>query len=220
MRTGEDAMDLSQFVSDPNLVYLVLVLGIWMAVTAAYMPGTGIVEALAVVLAVGGLLLLASLPTNWFAALLVLVGGVLFLVVPFVEERYRMIAFGGLALQVLGSLFLFNGLYVSPVLIFTIALLSLAYYRFVLTPLLHTHHQSAALRTDRPLIGEYGRVQSALNPSGMVRVQGESWSARASEDSPTPIPVDATVVVLEQEGLTLIVAPEHPKRKQQPEPEE
>ena len=187
-----------------------------MAVTAAYVPGTGIIEGLAVALAVGGLLLLANMATNWFAALLVIVGGVLFLVVPFVEERYRMIALGGLALQVAGGLFLFNGLYVSPVLIFTIALLSLAYYRFVLTPMLHTHHQSAALRTDRPLVGEYGRVQTALTPSGMVRVQGESWSARASDDSPVPVPVDATVLVLEQDGLTLIVTPDSPKRKQPP----
>ncbi len=208
-------MDLT-LLENPNLVYLVVVAGIWMAVTAAYVPGTGIIEGLAVALAVGGLLLLANMATNWFAALLVIVGGVLFLVVPFVEERYRMIALGGLALQVAGGLFLFNGLYVSPVLIFTIALLSLAYYRFVLTPMLHTHHQSAALRTDRPLVGEYGRVQTALTPSGMVRVQGESWSARASDDSPVPVPVDATVLVLEQDGLTLIVTPDSPKRKQPP----
>jgi membrane-bound ClpP family serine protease len=210
----------SLLFQDPNFIYLVVIAAIWMAVTAAYVPGTGLVEGIAAALAVGSLLMLANVATNWFAALLVLVGGVMFLVVPFLEERYRLIALGGLGLQVLGSLFLFNGLYVSPVLIIAIALLSLAYYRFVLIPLLNTHHQSAALRTDRPLIGEYGRVQSALNPAGMVRVQGESWSARLSEDSPAPVPVDATVVVLDQEGLTLIVAPEHPKRKQQPVVEE
>jgi membrane-bound ClpP family serine protease len=210
----------SVLFSDPNFIYLVVVAAIWMAVTAAYVPGTGLVEGIAAALAVGSLLLLASVATNWFAALLVLVGGVMFLVVPFLEERYRMIALGGLGLQVLGSLFLFNGLYVSPILIIAIALLSLAYYRFVLIPLLNTHHQSAALRTDRPLVGEYGRVQTALNPAGMIRVQGESWSARLSEDSRAPVAVDATVVVLDQEGLTLIVAPDHPKRKQQPPVEE
>jgi membrane-bound ClpP family serine protease len=210
----------SVLFSDPNFIYLVVVAAIWMAVTAAYVPGTGLVEGIAAALAVGSLLLLASVATNWFAALLVLVGGVMFLVVPFLEERYRMIALGGLGLQVLGSLFLFNGLYVSPILIIAIALLSLAYYRFVLIPLLNTHHQSAALRTDRPLVGEYGRVQTALNPAGMIRVQGESWSARLSEDSRAPVAVDATVVVLDQEGLTPIVAPDHPKRKQQPPVEE
>lgn len=209
-------MELTLF-QDPNLVYLVVVGAIWLAVTAAYVPGTGLLEVLAAALAVGGLLLLASLPTNWFAALLVLVGGVLFLIVPFIEERYRMLAIGGLGLQILGSLFLFNGMPISLILIITIALLSLAYYRFVLISLLNTHHQSAALRTDRPIIGEYGRAQSELNPSGMVRVQGESWSARLSSDSPAAVPADATVIVLDQEGLTLIVAPDTPKRKQQPE---
>lgn len=212
-------MELTLF-QDPNLVYLVVIGTIWLAVTAAYVPGTGILELLVAGLAIGSLLLLASLPTNWFAALLVLVGGVLFLVVPFVEERYRVVAMGGLGLQLLGSLFLFNGLSVSLALIITIALLSLAYYRFVLMALLNTHHQPAALRTDRPVIGEYGRAQSILNPSGMVRVQGESWSARLSSDSPAPVPADTTIIVLDQEGLTLIVAPDTPKRKQQPEPEE
>lgn len=212
-------MDLTLLL-DPNLVYLVLVLGVWLAVTAAYMPGTGIVELLAAVLVIGALLLLASMPTNWWAAVLVIVGGVMFLVLPFVEVRHRVLSLAGLALQILGSLFLFSTIRVSPVLILTVTVISLAYYRFVLTPILRTHQQSAALRTDRPLVGEYGRVQSPLNPTGMVRVQGESWSARASDNSPTPIPMDASIVVLDREGLVLIVAPEEPKRKIEPDSEE
>jgi membrane-bound serine protease (ClpP class) len=205
-------MDLSALL-DPNLVYLVLVAGLWLAVTAAYMPGTGIVELGAAALVIGSLLLLASMPTNWLAVILVLVGGVLFLVLPFLGEQYRLLPLGGLALQIVGSVFLFNGLSVSLWLIAAVMILSLAYYRYVLTPILRTHRQSAALRTDRPLVGEYGRVQAALNPTGMVRVQGESWSARASEQSPLPVPLDASVVVLDREGLVLIVAPEEPKRK-------
>ncbi|MFN8378920.1 MAG: NfeD family protein [Anaerolineae bacterium] len=212
-------MDLS-ILLDPNLVYLVLVTGIWLAVTAAYMPGTGIVELMAAVLVIGGLLLLASMPTNWWAAVLVIVGGVLFLVLPFIEERHRILALGGLALQILGSLFLFSTMMVSPILILAVTVISLAYYRYVLIPILRTHHQSAALRTDRPLIGEYGRVQSPLNPTGMVRVQGESWSARASDSSPLPIPTDSSIVVLDREGLVLIVAPEEPKHKNEPGSEE
>lgn len=200
-------------LTNPNFVYLVLVAGVWLAVTAAYMPGTGIVEVVTVVLVVASLLLLASLPTNWIAALLVLIGGITFLVVPFIDERYRVLTFGGLALQVVGGLFLFSATPVSPLLVAAVAVVSVAYYRFVLVPVQRTHRQSAALRTDRPLIGEYGRVQTTLNPTGMVRIQGESWSARASDNSPTPVPVDASIVVLEQEGLLLIVAPEQPKRK-------
>ena len=212
-------MDLS-ILLDPNLVYLVLVTGIWLAVTAAYMPGTGIVELLAAAMVIGGLLLLASMPTNWLAALLVLIGGILFLVLPFLDERYSALSLGGLALQVVGSLFLFNGMTVAPLLILTVGVLSLAYYRFVLIPVLRTHRQSAALRSDRPIIGEYGRVQSVLNPTGTVRVQGESWSARLSENALTPVPVDASVVVVDQEGLVLIVTPEEPKRKVEPVSEE
>ena len=212
-------MDLS-ILLDPNLVYLVLVTGVWLAVTAAYMPGTGIVELLAAALVIGSLLLLASMPVNWWAALLVIVGGVMFLVLPFVEERHRVLSLGGLVLQVVGSLFLFSTAMVSPILILAVTAISLAYCRYVLMPILRTHTQSAALRTDRPLVGEYGRVQSPLNPTGMVRVQGESWSARASENSPTPIPADASIVVLDRDGLVLIVAAEEPKVKNEPGNEE
>lgn len=212
-------MDL-QFLLDPNLIYLVLVAGLWLAVTAAYMPGTGVIELVSAGLVIGAVLLLASFPTNWFAAILVLVGGVLFLVMPFIEERYQVLTFGGLALQILGSLFLFHGASVSPALIIGVAVVSILYYRFVLLPILRTHRQSAAMRTDRPLVGEYGRVQSPLNPTGMVRVQGESWTARASDDSTLPIPEDASIVVLERDGLTLVVAAESPKPKREPSIEE
>ena len=52
------------------------------------------------------------------------------------------------------------------------------------------------------LVGSKGRAVSRLNPSGVIRIGGEVW--QASSDSDT-IDVGEEVVVVEQEGLKLVV---------------
>ena len=59
---------------DPNLIYLALIAGLWVGVTAVYMAGTGIPEILSIVLTGGSLLILTQLPTNWLAVILMVEG--------------------------------------------------------------------------------------------------------------------------------------------------
>ena len=72
---------------DPNLIYLALIAGLWVGVTAVYMAGTGIPEILSIVLTGGSLLILTQLPTNWLAVILMVVGFGGFLVAPFTSPR-------------------------------------------------------------------------------------------------------------------------------------
>ncbi|HVU13065.1 MAG TPA: hypothetical protein VHD90_17425, partial [Phototrophicaceae bacterium] len=58
---------------DPNLVYLILIVGLWLSVTAFHIPGTGIAEVLAAVGVISSLVILASMPTNWWALLLIVI---------------------------------------------------------------------------------------------------------------------------------------------------
>src|SRR5690348_12351835 len=102
---------------DVNIVYLILVMGLWAAVTAAYLPHTGILEGLALLGVGGGILLLTQLPTNWAGVVIVFIGVMSFLLIPFLNTRWARLAEGGLVLQVIGTLFMFNGVQVSPLLI-------------------------------------------------------------------------------------------------------
>jgi membrane-bound serine protease (ClpP class) len=59
------------------------------------------------------------------------------------------------------------------------------------------------------LIGALGVARSALNPDGMVHVQGEMWSAVAEDG---PIADGQAVRVVALDGLRVRVKPEPPKR--------
>jgi membrane-bound serine protease (ClpP class) len=56
---------------------------------------------------------------------------------------------------------------------------------------------------DLGMIGEIGRVETALGPSGKIYVHGELWEAV----SPTPVSPGSLVRVRSVEGLTLQVDP-------------
>jgi membrane-bound serine protease (ClpP class) len=198
-------------IIDPNLVYLILVVGLWMSVTAAYIPGTGAAEVLAFVGVVASLIALANLPTNWWAVVLVVVGVLSFLAIPFLDRRYAPLALVGLVLQAFGSLFLFNGMSVSLPLVVVTIIASLAYHRFALMRTLDYHRLKPAMLEDEPITGQVGYVQRALDPVGTVYVRGETWTARSDHK----LEAGTEVSVVEQDGLTLFV--EAIKHKRQPE---
>jgi membrane-bound serine protease (ClpP class) len=196
---------------DPNLVYLLLLAGLWLSVTATHMPGTGLVEILAVLGVGAALLALINMPTNWWALILLVVGVLSFLIMPLLSQRYAAIAVGGLALQAVGSYLLFNGTPVAlPVIGITIVA-SLIYYRFALLKILDYQKASPAMLDDQPLIGLQGYVQRALDPVGTVYVRGESWTARSDET----LASGTEIAVVDQEGLTLYVEAMKHKRQQE-----
>jgi membrane-bound ClpP family serine protease len=186
---------------DPNVVYLVLLFGLWSGVTAAYQPGTHIAEGSSLLFTIGAVLALTTLPTNWWAVLVLIVGVGAFLVVPFINPRHVRFVYLGLVLQAIGSLFLFNGLSIAlPIIVITIGL-SLVYQQFILLPVLSKKNLPAYPDNDERLIGARGRVVRRIDPLGTVQAAGEMWSAR----SDLPLESGDEVIVLERDGLTLTV---------------
>ncbi len=201
---------IETLLRDPNAVYVTLILAIWLAVTSAHMPGTGILE----VLAVGGLgasvMLLASMPTNWTAVLLLVIGVLIFIIVPFIKQQYTTFSLSGLVLQAAGGALLFSEQPVSLPTIAVTVVLSLAYHFFILLPALRNMSTEPALTREDTIIGAVGRVVTALDPIGTVYAGGENWSATGSER----LQPGEQIVVVDREGLQLIV--ESVKRKAMP----
>jgi membrane-bound serine protease (ClpP class) len=204
---------------DPDIVYLAAVLGLWFSVTVVYVPGTVVLEKLAIAgLLIAGLLL-TQMPTNWAAALVLSVGVLSFIIIPFLKTEIAPLAVGGLALQGLGALFLFGApgesRGVSPLLIGMVLLTQFAYHTFVLMPMLRQIRARAAQPADSDalLVGMIGRVVKALDPLGTVHVNGELWTAEAAERD-TIIEAGESVIVLARDGLQLTVEPA--KRKREP----
>ncbi len=189
------------FIVDPNIVYLALIFGLWIGVTAVYMPGTGLLEFFSAASVIGVVLALGSMPTNWGAVVLVIVGALSFIVIPFIRQQLLVLALGGLIMQALGGLFMFHGTVVSPVIIALIVVISLIYHRYILIPMLEKARMLPVNDESDGLIGARGRVVKALNPLGTVNVHGELWTASSEQ----PLEAGDEVIVVERDGLNILV---------------
>ncbi|NWF70336.1 MAG: hypothetical protein HXY40_14715 [Chloroflexi bacterium] len=197
-----------------DFVYLVLLGALWLSALAIYLPGTGLGEAVALGVLAAALFVLSRQPTNWGAALLIVLGVLSFLTLPFFSQKYGKWALVGLGLQVAGSLFLFEGKSVHPLTVVFTLLISLGYYQFLLLPAMRRLRAMPDTSADERLAGTEGIVMTPLNPTGTVKLRGENWTAYSDE----PIASGERVLVIKRDGLQLYV--EHLKHKRAPDAEE
>jgi membrane-bound serine protease (ClpP class) len=187
----------------PNLLYLLLVAGIWLAALALLSPGTGVLELLAFIALAGAGLGTLVLPLNSWA--LVLMGlGVVFYILSLRIEKFEIwLVFSALTLSV-GSAFLFRtsepGPAVSPLLALAVSLLTLGYFWLAVRSSLRAQHERPSIDPSN-VLGEIGEVRTDLDPTGSIYVAGELWTARADE----VIRTGEKVRVVDREGLLLIV---------------
>lgn len=197
--------------ASPDIIYIGLIICLWLGVTAAYVPGTGIMEGFAVVGLVASLIVLSQMPTNWLSALMIVVGVSLFLVMPFLQQQYASMAIFGLVLQGVGSVTLFrDDISVSLFAVTLMLAIPLAYHQLVLLPIIKKIREQPVADKDELLVGVEGRVTKDIDPFGTVRVKSELWTATSDD----VIAAGSVVVVLEKKGLQLVV--EEVKRKRKP----
>lgn len=205
--TVERSMSLRQrllhALADPNLAYLLLILGFYGILFELASPGIGfggIGGAISLILA---LYALNAIGVNYAGLALVALAFALFAVDLFVPTHGALTA-GGILSLLLGSLLLVDtegGLAVSLLVILPVT---------VATALLASLALRAGLRAQRrPVVtggeglrGETGLARTDLDPEGMVAVHGELWQAEAAA---APIPAGARVRVVGREGLKLKV---------------
>lgn len=183
-----------------DVVYLALIVGLWVAITAIYIPGTALPELIALVTLGGSLFVLAQLPTNWVALMLIVIGVIAFLLAPFINPRWARFAPIGLIPQGIGSVFLFTDRWVSLPLVGIVLLIALLYHQLFLIPIMR-RQQEARNKPEATMVGKHGRVVSPLTPVGTVQIDGELWTARADADVESGL----IVTVTKQEGLELQV---------------
>lgn len=201
---------LFSILADPNVAYLLFIVGIIGLVGEFHHPGTlfpGIVGAVALVLALLGF---SALGVNWIGVALVVLAAGLFVAEAHMP-RFGLFALGGILAFVAGSLLLFtpllgpapstSGRYVSPWLIALGTLAVSAYVLIIVRAVLRTRHLPTRSGS-AALLGQDGVATSDLTLRGTVRVGGEDWSAIADVG---PIEAGETVEVIGVEGITLRV---------------
>ena len=199
-------------LTDPSIVFVIFVISLWITVTATHLPGTGALEFLAFAGIAVSAVILFQMPTNWLAVLVMMIGAAGYSIMPFIKHEYFVLAWGGIILQGVGGLFLFNGMIVSPFVIGIVMLLLAGYCQYVLLPALRVGLAPHATTTkDDELVGVIGRATTDIDPAGTVLVESEIWTAT----SDSAIKAGESVVVIERNGLQLIV--ESLKRKRSDE---
>jgi len=197
---------LWELLTNPNVVYALLIVGMWSLLAAFVTPGTGIPESVAVVCLTLAIIGLWQLPTNAAALLLIVVAVILYLVEVKVSS-HGFLAFSATVLLVVGSLFLFHsGQMAANVSIWLIAVTALASLGlFWLVTAAGLAAQLRPVQTGaRVKVGDIGRARTDLKPSGVVYVADEEWSARSAEGS---IAEGTPVKVIAIKGLHLVVVP-------------
>ncbi len=191
-----------------NLLYLLLVAGLWLAALAIVSPGTGTLEVLAFfALAGAGLGTLFLPPNGW--AVIVLVLGVVFLILSLKMKQVELWLGLSAVAFCLGSVFLFRleegGAAVHPLLAIVVSLMTLGYFWLAIRNAILAH-QAGPTIDPALVVNQIGEVRTTIDPTGSVFVAGELWTARAD----VPIAIGTSVRVRDREGLILTVEPIEP----------
>lgn len=190
----------------PNLLYVLLVGGLWLAALAVVTPGTGVYELLALLaLAIvgAGTTIVAMNPWAWIPVGL----GVVAFVISIWSSRQEIWLVASALLLTLGSAFLFRqvggGAGVNPLLALISALGSVGFFWIVVRNVRKSQRAEPVFNPQH-ILGQVGEARTPIDPIGSAYVGGELWTVRAEE----PIPAGTAVRVISREGLMLNVKPE------------
>ncbi len=196
-----------QILSDPNIAYILLSLGMLGLFFELANPGSILPGVLGGILLLLGLYALGTLDVNWTGVLLMAFAFLLFLIDLYVPT-HGVLTLGGIVSFALGSLLLLQSP-ASPAFQLSRAVIiavtgTVAAVFLVLVYLVARAHARRPATGKEALIGARAIVRRALEPEGMVFVEGELWRARSLSG---PIPAGQTVRVVGLEGLVLLVEP-------------
>jgi membrane-bound serine protease (ClpP class) len=203
---------LLDYVSDPNIAYVLFTLGTLGLLLELYNPGSllpGVAGSICLILAFYGL---HTLPLNLAGLLLILVAIVLFILEVKVTS-YGVLTIGGVIAMLLGSLMLIDidpsidasFLRIKLEVIITVVAVTVLFFTFVVTKGILAQRSKAHTGLVG-LVGERGTARTDIRPGhpGKAQVHGEIWVAESDE----PISAGEQIRVLSGERLRLRVGRE------------
>lgn len=195
-------------VSDPNVAYILLMIGIYGLIFELSNPGSilpGIVGVICLVLAFYSL---HTLPINYAG-----LGLILFAILLFIAEikvvSHGLLTAGGIISFVIGSLMLINTdisndfLNISLTVIITVTILTALFFAFALGKGISAQKMKPTTGTEG-MIGEVGKALSKISSDsgGQILLHGEIWFATCKGDE---INEGEPVKVIARKDLNLIV---------------
>ena len=191
------------FLSDPNVAYLLMMLGFYGIFFELTNPGAifpGVIGAISLIIAFYSF---QTLPVNYAGLLLIIVGIILF-ILEIKITSFGLLTIGGLISMFIGSMMLFE----SPLPFFKLSLavilpsviITAVFFSLTVWLALKAYKRKPATGAEG-LIGLEGTARTAIDKEGMVFVHGELW--RAWSDG--PVQPGEKIIVEKMEGLKLKV---------------
>jgi len=200
--------ELLLIVTDPNIVFLLITIGVQAIIIEISSPGgwvAGFIGVCCLGLATYGL---GILPVNYFGLLFIAMSFVLF-ILDIKAPTHGGLTAAGVGSLIVGALVLFNTpttpsfQRVSVPLVIGVSLISGVLFFGIMMIAVRAQH--TPIRTgEESMIGRTGTARSDLEPKGSVQVGGELWTAELEEENGF-IPAGTRVKVIRVEGLRLIV---------------
>lgn len=166
-------------LSDPNIAFILLVLGALGVYWEMHAPGIIVPGLLGLLLISAGAYGLYEDSPNWYG-LLLLISAALLLTIELKYYTHMISGIAGAALLAFGTILLLHGPQrVSPALAFAV---SAAFGTIIifLGSLGMRARKAKHLTGLETLVGETGVSRTPLNPEGTVFVNGEYWQARSN----------------------------------------
>jgi membrane-bound serine protease (ClpP class) len=191
------------YISDPNVAYILMMIGIYGILFEIYSPGAifpGVAGGISLILA---LYAFQTLPISYAGLALILLA-VIFFILELKVVSYGALGIAGTISLVIGSIMLIDlpssVLSISYATIIIVAVLTGIFFFGVLTYAVRA--QLSKVKTGREgLVGEEGVAQTDVFEEGKVFVYGEIWNGKSEE----PISKGEKVLVTAIEGLVLKV---------------
>jgi membrane-bound serine protease (ClpP class) len=193
-------------LSDPNIVYIFFMLGVYGLLFELYNPGSIFPGVIGVICLILAFYAMHTLPVNYAG-----LGLIVFAIFLFIAEikivSHGLLAIGGVISLLLGSIMLFRSesaleyVQISWSVIIATVVATFLFFTFVIGVGIRAL-KSKLTTGSEGLVGEVGDSLTVLNPEGNVKVHGEIWNAVSVSGR---ISKDVKVRVVGVDNLTLRV---------------
>ncbi len=197
---------LLSILSDPNIAYILMMLGFYGLLFELYNPGSifpGVVGVISLVLAFYSF---HTLPVNYAGIILIVFSLILF-ILEIKIVSHGLLTIGGVICLILGSLMLLNPvssfdvLQISWEVIALVVILTVLFFSFAIGFGIKAQRRKPTTGLEG-LINETGVTITELSPEGSIKVHGEIWKAESSEGT---IPAGNKIIVTGISNLKLKV---------------
>lgn len=202
------AEKLLNFISNPDVAYILLMLGMTGLYFELFNPGAVLPGVVGVICLILAFYALNTLPVNYAGLMLIIFALVLFLLEINVVS-HGVLAIGGVVSLFLGSVMLFKSssaldmIKISTGVIISVTAISTLFFLWVIGSGLRAQRVKTVTGIDA-LSGQTGETLSSLDPRGQVLLNGDVWTAESTHGK---IDKGEFVKVIKVKGLTLFVEP-------------